>query len=98
MQEESIPTVKKDSFNLIKGNFSPDEASEIVHDLFSKKIHFNELKSFSQLVRFGAIDPKLQKRIEELKLSREEAKRILAGAGEGGKQLKVTSTIEIEIL
>ena len=97
MQEDHIPTVTKETFDLIKGNFTPAEALEIINDLFSKKIHFNELKSFSQEIRFGSVDPNLQKRIQELKMSREEVKQVLANAIEGGKSLKVSSTVQIEI-
>lgn len=98
MQNKEETTVATGTFDLIKGKFSAEEALEIVNDLYSKKINFNELKSFSQEIRFGAKDPNLLLRINELKLSREEARKFITEAKESGRTLQVSSTINIEIL
>jgi hypothetical protein len=98
MQHKEETTVATGTFELIKGQFSAEEALEIVNDLYSKKINFNERKSFSQEIRFGSKDPNLLLRINELKLSREETRKFIAEAGESGRTLQVSSTINIEIL
>lgn len=95
---EENKTVAKGSFDLIKGDFSPEEALELVNDLFFRKINFNELKNFSQQIRFGEKDSKILDRINELKVSREAASDLIAEAKAAGKALRVKSTITIEIL
>jgi hypothetical protein len=83
---------------LIKGDFSPEEASEIVHDLFSKKINFHEVKSFSKLIREGVEDHKSAERIVELKADKKSAKELINEAEASGKTLRITSTVHIELI
>jgi len=85
-------------FDLVKGEFSPDEASEILVDLFSKKINFHEVKSFSEQIRFGTEDVKGLKRIKELKIARNSAIELIAEANKSGKSLRIYSTISIELI
>jgi len=89
---------QKGTYDLVKGEFTLEEASEIINDLFMKKINFNEVKSFGQFVRTGAKDPATLKRIEELKTAREKAQQLLALAKSEGKSLRVESTISIELI
>lgn len=91
-------SIGKETFDLVKGEFSHEEASEIINDLFFKKINFHEAKSFSQLIRFGVKDAHGQKRISELKLAQEQARALIAEAKESGKTVKVSSTILIELI
>lgn len=92
-----VKDIKK-TCELINGHFSPEEASEIVHDLFTKKINFHEVKSFSQLIREGAEDQKSAKRIVELKADRKQAKELIDAAAASGKSIKITSTVHIELI
>lgn len=91
-------TVGKETYDLVKGDFTLEEAKEIINDLFSKKINFNEVKSFSQFVRKGAKDPDTLKRIDELKQACEDAQKLIGQAENEGKTLRVESTISIELL
>jgi hypothetical protein len=97
-KEKKTQTVKKGTFDLIKGEFSPAEASEIVNDLFLKKINFHEVKSFSQLIRFDSNDPDTLQRISELKLSQRHAQELIAKARKAGQSLRINSTVIIELI
>lgn len=50
------PTKEKGQYDFIKGDFSAEDAQEIISSLFTKKISFHELKSFSSQIRFGKAD------------------------------------------
>lgn len=84
--------------DLIKGDFSPEDAKEIINHLFYEKINFHGLKSFSNKERFGEVDHESDKRIIELKQSRYSLNEIIKTAKEQGKALKITSTVSIEII
>ena len=47
---------KIEKLNLIEGNFSGEEAKEILMNVFLAKIHYHELKNFSSQERFGKDD------------------------------------------
>ncbi len=84
--------------DLIKGDFSPEDAKEIINHLFSEKINFHGVKSFSNKVRFGEVDHNSERRIIELKQSRASLNEMIKSAKEQGKTLKIESTVSIEII
>jgi len=96
--ESQATTLGKETYDLVKGDFSPAEASEIVNDLFCKKINFHSLKSFQQLVRSGSKDHGSEQRINELKLAQKQTKELIQEAKESGKGVRVISTISIELI
>lgn len=96
--EEQIMTLEKETYDLIRGDFTPEEALEVVNDLFLKKINFHNAQSFSQMVRFGTKDPARERRIKELKLAQEKARELIQEAKESGKSIRVNSSISIELI
>lgn len=56
--------------NLIDGDFSAEDAREILIDLINKKIQFHSLKSHEKWEKSGTIDLNGQKRIKELEQAR----------------------------
>jgi hypothetical protein len=98
LQEKTVDTVEKGTYDLIKGDFSPEEAAEIMNDLFAKKINFHTQKGFGQLLRFGSKDPKSVQRISELELTQEQILELIAEANNTGKSLRVNSIISIELI
>jgi hypothetical protein len=88
----------KGIFNLVSGDYSPAEASEIVNDLFFKKINFFEVKNFSQLIRFGCKSSSIEDQIAEIKKAQLAARELITEASEAGKVLRVQSTISIELI
>ncbi len=84
--------------DLIKGEFSPEDASEIINHLFAKKINFHEIKNFSNEIRFGEADLKSKERIIELKEGKASLNEFLKDAREKGKNLRIVSSISVETI
>lgn len=96
LKEKSQTTTNQ--FELIKGEFSPEDAKEIISHLIQEKINFHNNRSFSQILRSGNGCEWSLTRIEELKESKEAIKVLLDTAKEEGKSLKIKSNIIIEIV
>ncbi len=85
----------KQPIKLIEGNFSPEDAKVILVELINHKIHFHSLKNFSSEERFGKPEEGAQKRIEELKESREEIILLIQQAVDNNTNLRIESSIFI---
>jgi hypothetical protein len=97
-QEEPIKKQKQEDFELVNGEFSASEAIEIIEDLYARNINFHEIKSFSELIRYDVKDEATLARLNALKETREQARKLLQAAREDGRSLRVSSTISIEII
>ncbi|GAB3331981.1 hypothetical protein GCM10027429_10890 [Marivirga atlantica] len=84
--------------NLIKGEFSPSEAEEILCHLIDKKINFHKVRDFSREIRFGINENSSSNRIEELQEVRERVSDIVKEAELRGKSMKIKANIEIELV
>ena len=84
-----------ETFNLIDGVFSTDEAREILMNIFSTKIQFHEMKNLSSEERFGEQDTVAKKRIPQLKMELEKLEKIISEAKSGTKKFEITSAINI---
>ncbi|MCB0494412.1 MAG: hypothetical protein KDC93_18570, partial [Cyclobacteriaceae bacterium] len=89
---------EKKQCELIKGDFSPDDALEIINHLITKKITFHELRSFSSEIRFGEVDQKSIDRSKELKQSKASVEKFIQQAKEQNKTLRIKSNILIELI
>ena len=90
--------IAKDEQALIKGDFSPEDATEIINHLINNKIRFHEVRSFSSEIRLGKTDPSSIQRAEELRESKEVLNELITCAQEQGRNLRISSTIAIEII
>lgn len=90
--------VKKQTEDLVRGEYVAEEAREIISNLILQKINFHNLKDFSSRERSGKADEHSLQRIEELKESRQHILDVIEGAREAGKTVKINSTITIEVL
>lgn len=97
-QEQPTTDIEVGKFELINGEFSPEEAFKIINHLYFQKINFHELNNFSQLVRFGSEDPLTQKRISELKAALQQAREYIEEAQKSGRTLRLDSMISIEMI
>ena len=86
---------KIEKLTLIEGNFSEEEAKEILMSIFSNKIQFHETKNFSSLERYGIQDEIASNRIPALKKELEKMKEILNMAK--NKKLMINSEIHISL-
>lgn len=87
---------KKEVFNLIEGEFTPQEAMEVLTNLYNSKINFHKLKDFSSTERFGRPDETASKRIPALKKSLSQISAVVQAAAKEKKNLIIGATINIE--
>jgi hypothetical protein len=88
---------KMEQLNLIEGNFSDEEAKEILMNIISTKIHFHEMKNFSSQERFGKEDEIAQMRIPKLKNEIENVLQLISVANLNKNKLTITSEINISL-
>lgn len=79
----------------IEGKFSPADAKEVLLTLINHKISYHSLKNFSSEERFGKPVPGSQKRIQQLKKSREKIVHLIQQAVEHKLNLRIESSINI---
>lgn len=89
---------KIEKLSLIEGDFSFDEAKEILMSMFSSKINFHNIKNWSSQERFGKDDAIAQKRIPALRNDMKKLEGILSEAKAKNKKLVVSSEINISLL
>ncbi|WP_418263018.1 hypothetical protein [Flavobacterium faecale] len=82
---------------LIDGTYLPKEATEILLNLYDKKINFHELKDFSTQVCTGSADSKSVQRIPELKADVETIKMLIQKAESNNQKLTIKSIIHIDL-
>ena len=90
--------VNKQIEDLVRGEYSAEEAKEIISNLILQKINFHNLKDFRSKERFGEADKNSIMRIEELKESRQHLLDVIDAAKKAGKTVKISSTIAIELI
>lgn len=87
-----------EKLKLIEGEFSADEAKEILTSIFSSKINFHNIKNWSSNERFGMDDEIAQKRIPELRKEMGKLLEIVSEAKTKKRRLVITSEINITLL
>lgn len=85
-------------YDFIRGDFSPEDANEIIRHLFLKKISFHELKSFSSQIRWGTTDQDSLNRITDLRNCMIAIEENIQIARESGKKVRLSSIIYIDIV
>lgn len=83
--------------DLIKGQFTADEAKEILTNIFVAKIKFHELKNFSTQIRTGNSDTFSQERIVFLSEELKKIELIVNEAKSLNKKLILKSEIMVSI-
>jgi hypothetical protein len=89
---------KKLEIKFITGEFSQEDARELLLNIISKKIQFHSVDSLSLWEKNAIEDSGSKKRLEELKMAREEILQLLTSNSNNAKKIKINSTIEIEVL
>ena len=89
---------KNEKLTLIEGDFSFDEAKEILISMYSSKINFHTMQNLSSLERFGKDDVIAQKRIPVLRNEMKKLEEILLEAKAKNKKLVVNSEINIALV
>jgi len=89
---------KVEKLTLIEGEFSDEEAKEILTNIFSSKINFHNIKNWSSNERFGMNDEIAQKRVPELRKEMVKLQEILSDAKAKKRRIIITSEINITLL
>ncbi len=85
-------------FNLINGEFTLQEALELINNLLQKKMDFHELKSFSSLIRTGDSDLLTINRMSELKQVQSNFMTFINEAKLSHSKVVIQSTINIKLI
>ncbi|SRX56145.1 hypothetical protein [Aequorivita sp. CIP111184] len=88
---------KQETVDLIKGEFTPDEASEILFSIIGDKIKFNNRQIFSREERNLGNTDRYKKRLIELKHSQEKVSNLIDLAKAEGKIIEVSGIIDITV-
>ena len=83
---------------LIDGDFTSDEAKEILLKMISFKINFYNIKNWSSHERFGCDDEDAQKRLSALKKESEILQSVLSEAKIKNVKLCVKSEVNITLV
>lgn len=88
----------KQELKLIEGTFLPNEAIEILLNLYNQKIKFHELKNFSNDVCTGTAHEYSVKRIPELVEDIETIKKIMKTATANNQKVVIKSVLTIDFI
>ena len=89
---------KTEKLVLIEGEFTHEEANDIIFNQFKSKLNFHNLKNLSSQERFGIEDETAKTRIPALKKEMEKFKTILSESIKHNQKLRINSVINIEYL
>jgi hemerythrin superfamily protein len=88
---------KIEKLKLIEGEFSFNEAREILTSMFNSKINFHNIQNWSSQERYGKDDETAQKKIPLLKNEIEKLEEIILEAKAKNKKLVINSEIYISL-
>ncbi|MEO8416378.1 MAG: hypothetical protein ABI472_22135 [Ginsengibacter sp.] len=89
---------KNYNFKLINGTFTVSDASNVLFDLISNKIHFHTMENFSSQERFGKDAAHSQRRIQDLKKVQGALKNFFDITEKKDVQLKIEGSVKITIV
>ncbi|MBC2838458.1 hypothetical protein [Robiginitalea sp. SC105] len=88
----------KQKVQLVKGDFTPSEAWDIIGSLVDVKINFHKLQRLQRWEGYHKCDTgDLNSRIEELQQAEAEAKEFIAQVRKQGKKVSISGTLEIKV-
>ena len=88
---------KIEKLKLIEGEFSFNEAKEILTSMFNSKINFHNIQNWSSQERYGKDDETAQMKIPLLKNEIEKLEEIILEAKANNKKLVISSEIIISL-
>lgn len=85
--------------NLIDGQFTPSEASDVMEALIREKINFHKVQRLQLLIGDDNCETEeLGGRIAELQKEKQKAKAFFAEARRAGRNVVINGTIEISFV
>ncbi|CAM3407311.1 hypothetical protein [Aequorivita lipolytica] len=88
---------KEETVDLIKGEFTPEEAKEILFSIIGDKIKFNNRQIFSSEERNLGNSERYKKRLEELKCAQTTVSNLIETAKAGNKTIEINAEINIVV-
>lgn len=88
---------ESETLNLINGQFTDEEAQDLIMHVFYKKITFHEQQDFSAIERSGKGHTHARTIIMELKQEMARAQEIIATAKAKNQKLTISSEIKISL-
>lgn len=82
-------------FELVNGNFNPEEAKTVINSLINSKINFHNLEDFSNSIRFNSDSSNSKIRIEQLNEIKTKINQLLTEAN--SKNLNVELNCHFEV-
>lgn len=95
MEKIELGEPTQQDFLLIDGQFTADQAQEVLMHMISGKLSFHSILNLRSLEHQGQADPVSEKRIEELKKTRLELLKVIQQAEERGVELNIFSEITV---
>ena len=93
------PEKIKQKFQLVKGNFTPSEASDVMMSLIDEKINFHQkqrLQNWEQNHKSNSDE--IDDRIDQLEKEKQAVKEFIAGARSLKSNLNINGILEITIV
>ncbi len=90
-------SVPMTSIKLIDGNFTPEEAENVLLKLLDSKIKFHALENFSSQIRGNQDNQAGRQRVAELVEATESVRELVKQAKEQSLNFTIKSTIVIEL-
>ncbi len=87
-----------ETVELINGEFTIEQAKEILSNVFSTKIHFHQMKNFSSLERYSKEDEIAITRLPELKRELKRSLAFLENSEFSNKKILIHSEIKISVI
>jgi hypothetical protein len=95
---ETKVETKKQEIQLVKGEFTPSEASHVISSLIDEKINFHKIQRLQKWEgNHNCNNDELDDRISELEKEKKIAKEFIAIARKQKHNLKITGVLEISI-
>lgn len=100
MKSKELTQMETDTqkIQLVKGNFTATEASEVIMNLINEKINFHKLQRLQMWEKDHEFntDP-LNARIKELKKEKEIAKEFIENLKSSGQKIKINGVLELSV-
>lgn len=89
---------EENSFHLIKGEFNPAEAGEILLSLINFKIQFHEGKLLSNKIKGNLPDEASINRINDLRASKIKVQKMISHYAEFNTQLELEAEVMLNLV
>ncbi len=95
MPDKDNIMAEKLEFNLVLGNYSPEEAATVLLSLINSKINFHELETFRQVERGEGHPERSKRRVQELTESRQQVRGLLERSKQDGLTITLKGVIQV---